>query len=162
MNLNVRLVNPQDSRVLKILDWIEHQTFMEFDRFSKKDWLCYVCYVLFCNEKPVGCCAMRHHNDVSIQEKGFIWRRNSLYIVNTSILPSFQGLGFGRFLKSWEVAYARYHLFRRIVTNCRMSNRTIIEINLDFGFIPVASLADYYHDPEEDSLVLELILKTKK
>lgn len=161
MNLNVKWVNPQSSQALKMLNRVERQAFIESDRFSKKDWLYYQCYVLFCDEKPVGCIAMRNHNDVSTQEGGFVWRRNSLYIVNTSILPSFQGLGFGRFLKSWEVAYAHYHHFRRIVTNCRMSNRAIIEINLDFGFRPIGAIDDYYHDPEEDSLVLELTLKTK-
>ena len=60
----------------------------------------------------VGCCAFETNVDFQedVRDDGVNPPlRNCLFIASTGILPRFQGQGFGRLLKSWEVAYARYH-----------------------------------------------------
>ncbi len=85
--------------------------------------------------------------------------QDSLYISTTGILPRFQGKGFGRLLKSWQIAYARHHGFTRIVTNYRASNRRMIELNREFGFRVIRRRkAIYYEDPDEPTVVMELKL----
>ena len=93
----------------------------------------------------VGCCA-------------FEKRRGSLYISTTGILPRFQNKGFGALLKSWEIVYARYHGFNRIITNCRKRNIRMIALNRQFGFRIVRTIPRYYTEPTDSSVLMELLL----
>ena len=67
-------------------------------------------------------------------------------------------MGFGQMLKSWEIAYARYHGFARIVTNTRRSNRAMIRLNEKAGFKVVRITPGYYSDPTEATVVMALKL----
>jgi ribosomal protein S18 acetylase RimI-like enzyme len=84
--------------------------------------------------------------------------RGSLYIVTTGILPTFQGLGFGGLLKSWQLLYAGRHGFTRVVTNTRKGNRRMIRLNEQFGFNVLRTTPNYYEDPREPTVVMELRL----
>ena len=85
-------------------------------------------------------------------------RRASLYVASTGILPRYRSLGFGKVLKSWQISYARYHRFTRIVTNTRKSNKIIIGLNRKFGFKVLRTTSGYYEDPCEPTVVMELNL----
>jgi ribosomal protein S18 acetylase RimI-like enzyme len=61
-------------------------------------------------------------------------------------------------LKSWEVSFARYHGFKRIVTNTRKRNTKMIELNRKFGFYVTRTTPRYYSDPTDSTVVMELIL----
>ena len=145
---------------LKSLVSFDHKVFSKADWFTKSDWERYECYWMIVDGATVGCCAFEHHLDFrEYQEIENPSLRSSLYISTTGILPRFQGQGFGRLLKSWQLAYAQRHGFTRIVTNHRASNRRMIELNKRFGFRVIRRRrAVYYEDPEEPTVVMELKL----
>jgi ribosomal protein S18 acetylase RimI-like enzyme len=89
-------------------------------------------------------------------------RKGTLYIASTGIIPEFQSVGLGRLMKAWQVSYARYHSFRRIVTNCRKSNVAMIGLNKGFGFRVTRTTPHYYSDPDEPTVVMELTLPRGK
>ena len=113
------------------------------------------------DRKKVGCCAFERNVDFrqDLRADG----RNpklggSLYIATTGILPEVQGQGLGTLLKSWQVAYARHNGFTRIVTNTRKSNRAMIRLNKNLGFKSIRTTANYYAEPAESTVVMELVL----
>lgn len=66
--------------------------------------------------------------------------------------------GFGQLLKSWEIAYARFHGFSRIVTNTRKANAGMIALNRKFGFRTLRTTPRYYSAPPDATVVMELVL----
>ena len=153
-----RAVLPKELNRLVAFD---HKVFREADWFRKSDWARYESYWLIVDGATVGCCGFEQHVDFqeSLEHENPPLRA-SLYISTTGILPRFQGRGFGRLLKSWQIAYARRHGFALIVTNHRASNRRMIELNKKFGFrIIRRRKAIYYDDPPEPTVVMELKLK---
>ena len=83
-------------------------------------------------------------------------------MASTGILPEFQGRGLGRKQKEWQVGYARDHGFSAIVTNMRKSNVKIKRLNESVGFKFRCLEADYYHEPDEAAVVMELSLAPDK
>ncbi len=137
----------------------DHKTFPRADWFSAADWKHYEAYWMIAGKTKAGCCALQPHVDFQedIREDGVNPPcPGSLYIASTGILPRYQGMGFGRLLKSWEISYARYHGFTRIVTNMRKSNAAMIRLNRQFKFRVVRTTPDYYRDPAEATVVMEL------
>jgi ribosomal protein S18 acetylase RimI-like enzyme len=145
---------------LKHLVAFDHKAFPQADWFTKSDWERYESYWMVVNNVTVGCCGFEHHVDFrEDQEIENAPLRGSLYLATTGILPRFQGKGFGRLLKCWQIAYARQLGFTRIVTNHRASNHRMIELNKGFGFRVIRRRkAIYYKDPEEPTVVMELKL----
>jgi ribosomal protein S18 acetylase RimI-like enzyme len=142
---------------LKHLMAFDHKVFGRADWFTKADWDRCESYWMIVDGAKVGCCGFQNANDCQERESPPPW--NSLYILTTGILPRFQRKGFGRLLKSWQIAYARRNGFDRIVTNHRASNSAIIGLNKNFGFkIIRRSKAIYYDDPPESMVVMELKL----
>jgi ribosomal protein S18 acetylase RimI-like enzyme len=153
-----KAVLPDELRRLVTFD---HKVFRKADWFTKSDWVRYQSYWMIVDSVTVGCCGFEHHVDFrEDQEIGNPPLRDSLYISTTGVLPRFQGKGFGRLLKAWQLVYARHHGFTRIVTNHRASNRNMIELNRKFGFkIIRRQKAIHYEDPEEPTVVMELKLQ---
>ncbi|HWR52503.1 MAG TPA: GNAT family N-acetyltransferase [Bryobacteraceae bacterium] len=155
-----RAVLPKEIRSLMLFDrkaFHEHPA----DWFDREYWQACDPWWMIIENRKVGCCAFEHH--VDFQEDVREDRKNrqlrgSLYIVTTGILPSFQGLGFGVLLKSWQLSYARRHGFTRVVTNTRKGNRPMIGLNKRFGFKVLRTTLDYYEDPRESTVVMELQL----
>jgi ribosomal protein S18 acetylase RimI-like enzyme len=152
-----KAILPDELRSLLAFD---AKVFPKADRFSKGDWQSYESHWMIVNGVKAGCCAFAR--DVDFEEdlpagENHL-RRGSLYIASTGILPRFQGLGFGRMLKCWEISYARYHGFARIVTNTRKRNRPMIELNKKFGFRVVRVSPGYYSNPSDSTVVMELKL----
>jgi ribosomal protein S18 acetylase RimI-like enzyme len=147
---------------LKRLVAFDHKVFRKADWFTKSDWNRCESYWMIVDGVVVGCCGFQHHADFQDgSELENPPRRGSLFISTTGVLPRFQSKGFGRLLKSWQIAYARHHGFTRIVTNHRASNRQMIELNRKFGFrIIRRRKAVYYEGPEEPTVVMELKLPT--
>ena len=116
------------------------------DYFPPSDWKGYESYWLIVDgKKKIGCCAFERQDE-------------TLYIATTGILPAFQRMGFGRLMKSWQIAYARRNGFRRIVTHSRKSNAAMIALNRSFGFRKARGIPRYYADPEESAVVMEFRL----
>ena len=131
----------------------DRQIFSDSDRFHASDWKAYESYWLFVDGKKVGCCAFQRHSGVHGRPDG------SLYIATTGILPRFQNQGFGALLKAWELAYARYHGFNRVITTCRKRNTRMIALNRQFGFRIVRTIPRYYMEPTDSAVLMELLLE---
>jgi len=123
----------------------DRKVFPKADRFDRTYWRECEPYWLIVGRTKVGCCA-------------FEKRKESLYISTTGILPQFQKRGFGPLLKAWEIAYARYHGCKRILTNCRKRNTRMIALNRQFGFRIVRTIPGYYEEPADSSVLMELLL----
>jgi ribosomal protein S18 acetylase RimI-like enzyme len=54
------------------------------------------------------------------------------------------------------VGYAKEHGFKMIVTNMRKSNIPIIKLNEKLGFTTREISPEYYPDPPEDAIVMQL------
>ena len=100
----------------------DRKIFPAADRFDAAYWKNCESYWLIVGNAKAGCCAFEKHVDFHDSAGDAPRRRGSLYIATTGILPRFQNQGFGALLKSWEIAYARYHGFNRVITNCRKRN----------------------------------------
>jgi ribosomal protein S18 acetylase RimI-like enzyme len=155
-----RAILPKDLNRLVAFD---QKVFKKADWFTKSDWKNYESYWMIVDGVTVGCCGFEQHVDFRDgQENENPLLRGSLYISTTGVLPRFQGKGYGRLLKCWQIAYARHHGFTRIVTNHRASNRQMIELNRKFGFkVLRRRKANYYQDPPEPTVVMELNLPLK-
>jgi ribosomal protein S18 acetylase RimI-like enzyme len=146
-------------RELRRLVAFDHKIFKKADWFTRSDWERFRSYWMIVDGVKVGCCAFVHDVDFQADEENPP-RRGSLYIPTTGILPRYRRKGFGELLKCWQIAYARRHGFKCIVTNCRKSNRRMIALNRKFGFrIIRRSRAMYYEDPPEPTIVMELRLR---
>jgi len=111
-------------------------------------------YWMIVERKTVGCTAFGHNIDFDQMP-----RPGCLYISSTSVLPEFQGQGFGKRQKEWQIEYAKQNGFQVIVTNMRQSNERIIRINERFGFQRTKTVPDCYSDPKESAVVMELDLR---
>ena len=153
-----KVVVPDELRGLLAFD---RKTFRPSDRFDSAYWKELRSYWLLVNDTKVGCCAFQEHVDFQEdirEDASNPPSKGSIYIATTGILPRFQGLGFGRLLKSWEVSYARYNGFNRIVTNMRSKNRAMLSLNQSFRFQRSRTTKRYYSDPEDATVVMELSL----
>ena len=156
----VRAVVPHEIRSLVRFD---HKVFPEADWFEPDDWREYKSFWMLLNGRRVGCCAFGEHEDF-LDDIGpdNIPHKGTLYIASTGILPEFQGFGLGRLMKAWQVSYARYQSFGRIVTNCRKSNVAMLGLNKGFGFRVTRTTPHYYRDPDEPTVVMEMTLPRRK
>lgn len=127
----------------------DRKAFREYpaDWFDREYWEACESWWLIVDGRKVGCCAFEYD------------ARGTLYIASTGILPEFRGRGLGALLKSWQISYARRHGFKRVITNTRKSNRPMIELNKKFGFTVLRTTPDYYGDPRESTVVMELRLR---
>jgi ribosomal protein S18 acetylase RimI-like enzyme len=149
-------------REMRSLLAFDRKVFGPADRFDKEYWRTLDIYWMVAGKVKVGCCAFEHHVDFREDEREDGLNpplRGSLFIATTGILPRFQRRGFGRLLKAWEVAYAGYHGFHRVVTNTRKHNAAMIGLNHAFGFRVIRTTADYYEDPPDATVVMELRLQ---
>ena len=155
-----RVVKPKEIRSLVIFD---HKAFQKYpaDWFDRDDWKEFDSWWMLVNNRKIGCCAFDPHVDFQedIRKDGKNpYRRASLYIATTGILPGFRGLGFGYLLKCWQISYARYNRFTRVVTNSRKSNKPMIKLNEKVGFKVLRTTPNYYDYPREPTVVMELRL----
>jgi ribosomal protein S18 acetylase RimI-like enzyme len=132
---------------LRSLQIFDRKAFHNYpsDWFDKEEWQAFDSWWLIVNGRKIGCCAF--------EPKGA-----TLYVASTAILPSHQGQGFGTLLKAWQIAYARSHHFKRIVTNTRKSNKAMQRLNKTFGFQVIRTTPDYYENPLEATIVMALDL----
>ena len=133
---------PSEIRSLCIFD----RKVFPSDHFSAEEWRDYEAWWLIVNRRRIGCCAFE-------TQPG-----DSLYISTTGILPAFQGHGYGRLMKTWQLVYARDNGFKRIETHSRKSNAAMIALNKQFGFKIIRTERGYYEDPRESAVVMELSL----
>ena len=153
MNIEFRkVVIPDENEALCAFDRIAFAQFPA-DLFEKEEWAEFESHWMIVDGKTVGCSAFVHDVDFDETSKpGYLW------IASTGVLPDHQGKGFGRMLKEWQIDYAKQHGFTVIVTNMRQSNSRIIKLNEKLGFTIREVVPEYYPDPTEDAIVMELKL----
>jgi ribosomal protein S18 acetylase RimI-like enzyme len=151
-----KAILPREIRSLMAFD---RKIFPPADRFDAVYWATCESYWLIAGKTKVGCCAFEKHVDFNDSFADVApHRQGSLYISTTGILPRFQNRAFGPLFKSWQIAYARYHGFNRIITNCRRSNARMIALNKKLKFRIVRTIPRYYHEPVESAVLMELLL----
>jgi GNAT superfamily N-acetyltransferase len=123
------------------------------DAYGPKRWIILESYWIIADGKTVGCTAFGHHIDYDERP-----RPGCLYISSTSVLPEFQGQGFGKKQKEWQIEYARKNGFQVVVTNMRQSNARIIALNESYGFQRRNFVPDCFSGPTEAAVVMELDL----
>jgi GNAT superfamily N-acetyltransferase len=146
---------------LRSLMAFDRKIFPIADRFDAAYWASCDSYWMLVDDRKVGCCAFEKHVDIQEDiraDRVNPRRKASLYISTTGILPKFQGKGFGSLLKAWQVCFARYHGFTRIVTNSRRRNVRMIALNRKFGFRVIRTTPQYYSGPSDSTVVMELLL----
>ena len=154
-----KAILPREIRSLMAFD---RKVFSSSDLFDSKTWKMFESYWMLVDGIKAGCCAFDAHTDFQedINQDGINPPlKGSLYISTTGILPRFRGMGFGALLKSWEISYARFHGFSRIVTNTRKHNVAMIKLNRKFGFRIIRTTPGYYSDPADATIVMELRLR---
>lgn len=142
----------------------DRKVFSAADRFQPHHWKGLQSYWMLIDEVKVGCCAFEKDVDFQQDQRpdGLNPRLDgSLYIASTAILPRFQGHGFGRMLKAWQVAYAWRHKFNRIVTNTRKRNKPMIHLNRKFNFKVIRITPGYYTEPADSTVVMELCIHSR-
>jgi ribosomal protein S18 acetylase RimI-like enzyme len=151
-------VLPDEIRDLRAFD---RKVFSKADLFTTQEWEEYESFWMIVDGTAVGCCAFQLNVDFKedVREDQINPpMKGSLYIATTGILPAFQGKGMGPLLKSWQIAYAKYCGFGRIVTNTRNSNIPMILLNYRVGFRVIRITPRYYTRPVEATVVMELKL----
>jgi ribosomal protein S18 acetylase RimI-like enzyme len=138
----------------------DRKVFPRADRFDAQYWSACESYWMIVGATKVGCCAFEKHVDFHSDDGRAPRLRGSLYISTTGILPRFQNRGFGPLMKAWEIAYARYHGFDRVITTCRKSNSRMIALNRKFGFRIVRTVSRYYVEPPDSAVLMELLPDT--
>ena len=123
----------------------DQQTFRRADVFPRAYWRNVESYWMIVDGVKVGCCA-------------FELNAPTLYIASTGILPAYQGRGFGKRFKRWQISFARRHGYTRMVAHCRQRNLPMISLNRKVGFRTVAVTPGYYARPTEAAVVMELPL----
>ena len=121
------------------------------DLFSPEDWAELESYWAIINGKTIGCIALKRNVDYDEEP-----RQGSLYIESTGVLPEYQRQGLGAKMKRWQIEYAKKHGFGITVTNARQSNAASIALNTQFGFRTREIVPQYYSDPDESAVVMEL------
>ena len=142
----------------------DRKVFSAADRFPVEYWKRVHSYWMLIDGVKAGCCAFEKNVDFQEdqREDGMNPRLpGSLYIATTGILPRFQGRGFGRLLKSWQIAYAIDDGFDRIVTNTRRRNKAMVHLNKSFRFEVIRVTPRYYSEPTDATVVMELLLRGK-
>jgi ribosomal protein S18 acetylase RimI-like enzyme len=140
----------------------DRKVFSAVDRFPAEYWRRVQSHWMLIDGVKVGCCALEKHVDFQQDQTDDGQNRRlpgSLYIATTGILPRFQGHGFGRMLKCWQIAYAWRHNFNRIVTNTRERNKAMIHLNRKFNFEVIRITPNYYSQPTDSTVVLELKIR---
>lgn len=157
--MELSFVRADVEREMRRLQDFDRKIFSPADRFPAAYWRACEVWWMTAGGRRAGCCALQRDtdffDDIADEDRA---AKGVLYISSTAIRPAMQGRGLGRVMKAWQVAYARHHGFRRIVTNTRASNERMIRLNQQFGFRIVRTTPDYYAEPDEPTVVLELAL----
>lgn len=123
------------------------------DLFTAEVWEELETYWMISDGVRIGCSSFIHNADHDGRSKP-----GTLYIMTTGVVPELQGRGFGRKQKNWQITYAKERSFSRIVTNTRQGNQRMIALNRKLGFREIGMVPDYYEEPQENAIVMELQL----
>jgi len=126
----------------------DRRVFTATDCFNAEYWRECEPWWLVVGGVRVGCCAFESSRN-----------RRKLYISTTGILPKYRRMGYGQLMKAWQVAYARRRGYSRLITHTRVSNGAMIGLNEKFGFRILRRVENYYTEPDEGAVFMELRLK---
>ncbi len=164
MEIEIRPADTQSESEVEALMALDKRIFLAADCFDEPSyWQDYQVFWIFLDGRPepIGSIALGHDTEIGVDWKTDKPSPGCLYIASTGLLPEFQSQGIGSVVKQWEIDYAKAHRFERVFTHCRASNAKSLGLNQKFGFAITRTVPDYYEDPKEDTVVLELKLKVE-
>lgn len=89
--------------------------------------------------------------------KGYLdfWHVDTeMHVINIGVSPSSRQLGIGSLLMEYLIDYGKQHKVEHIFLDVRESNKAAIGLYLKFGFEQIDVRKGYYHDNQEDALVM--------
>ena len=81
-----------------------------------------------------------------------------VHVTNVAVAPEYRRRGLARRLLGRAVEYARAAGAFCMTLEVRETNAPAIALYRSFGFVPVGLRPRYYHDPEENALLMTLLL----
>jgi ribosomal protein S18 acetylase RimI-like enzyme len=152
--MNVEFIAARITEELRKLVAFDRRCFGPGDAFPTSYWRTLIAHWMIVDGVVVGCSAFdpQPDDDTSPPATGM------LYISSTAILPKHRRRGYGSLMKSWQIAYAKHHGFRHIVTHVRIRNKAMIALNQRYGFKIVKRIPRYYSDPVESAALMHLQL----
>lgn len=80
------------------------------------------------------------------------------HITNVAVLEQYRGRGIGGRLIAQAIDTARAAGLKLLTLEVRRSNAPAIALYKKYGFVELGFRKRYYHDPEEDALIMTLYL----
>ncbi|HEY9584055.1 MAG TPA: GNAT family N-acetyltransferase [Candidatus Paceibacterota bacterium] len=156
MKISIRPTRPDE---VKILCELDVQIF-ENNAFDAPElWENLETFFILADKFIVGSIALRHNTGMADHyDYEYLPETGSIYIVSIGLLPAWQDRKIGKQGMQWIIAYARKNNFTRIVSNVRASNIRSILLHQGAGFRISQLIPEYYEEPKEDTVVLELKL----
>ena len=105
-------------------------------------------YFLYKDNEPIGCLCIKKNV-------------KSWYINSIGILPGFRGFGFGEYLLKFAVDEFMYSKVGKITAHIRLGNNASICLNLKQGFKIKKVIKNWYENPKEDAVFIELARREK-
>lgn len=132
------------------------------EQSTEEEWSYYLTVLKFfwaeVNGETAGSLHLGLHLDWADDDDVLVDAPGCLLSASLGVLPAFRGRGVASAVRRWVIGYAKSEGFGRIVTYCRPSNTAIVRINQKFGFELIGEFPDYWEDPVEPCLVMELKL----
>ena len=153
-------IRPADSIAdAEALSALDRRIFPPGDCFADLTWWgdC-ECFWIIVDGQPIGSIALGLDMEFSRSWDEDNPSPGSMYLISVGILPEFQKRSFGSVAMQWLIHYARSKGFARISTNCRKGDVGSLRLHKKFGFRVVDEVSDYYRNPVETAVVMQLIL----
>jgi|SRR6185312_2681466 len=155
----MKLVRAKTKKDYQLLVNIDRECFPPGDVCTDvDDWKTGECYLVWVDGMLVGATAL-------VVNKYFDWTTyeyepapGCMYIASTAILPTQQGLGYGRQVKEWQIKLARKRGCFMMKISTREANIAMRSLNKSVGFKVVGIIDPAYSEPTERGVDMELIL----
>ncbi|KAH3757228.1 hypothetical protein Pelo_10958 [Pelomyxa schiedti] len=82
------------------------------------------------------------------------YKKKATHIASVAVSKASRGSGVGGALVAFSIHVARQRHLPKVMLQCSVFNRPAISLYYRFGFQPTQWLPDYYHDENEDGLLM--------
>jgi len=143
--MKIELRRAHSRKDAKRLSRLDRKIFAVGEAFRERNWWGCRCFWIVVDGKIAGSIAMSHNKEF-----------RSLYIDTIGIIPSLRGKGIGTFVLDWQIEYAKKLGCRLVTSDIRLSNKRSVYLHERAGFKVAGVVKDFYDNPKEDGLRLEL------
>lgn len=146
MELKIRDAEPHE---IKTMAKFEEKVFVT-DAFSEADFEGLKPFWLLLNKNFIGWMVLEKTQGIHSQK--------GLHVASLGIIPEFQGMGFSEMLLNFALCYSRREKSHYVSLYTRESNVRMIRASQRVGFELKKIVPSYYQNPDEDGILMEIIL----